>query len=171
MAQAIYTSLPEIPSLHSPPSAKNPTLLPLTPSKYASISPLLTHPSVTDNLVVSSERGRRWSTDSILDWEKLNRMKWLEDEGIKEQRIGDGTKEKLKLEWGSWFELNGETEVLTMESLPYVAKPRSTTPSLTYPFIDSIPTSSRPVLFPRSIPKSSLIDFYQFQSFYLSMRE
>lgn len=122
-AQLIYSRLPRLPNVHDPPSSSNMTLLPLTPSRYATISPLLTHPSLLPlhPIPASAEGGRRWSSNSIFDFQRTNRYKWCEDPAIKIRREGRGengeNESGVKLEWGAWFELNDEGEDLTSESL------------------------------------------------------
>lgn len=110
-SQALYTTLPPLPSKYTAFSPTNQYLLPMTPSQYAPLSPMLTHPSISDTKPTSSEYGRRWSTNSMYYF--ADHINWSEDPAIKKRREGPEGKE---LDWGAWCEFTGD-EKITTESL------------------------------------------------------
>ena len=117
----IYSNLPHLPleSKIDIPSPSNPTLLPLSKSSFAPLSPLLTHPSQCLHGPQTNERGRRWSEESIFDHWKAGRFSWREDEIIKREREMEGGVGKT-LKWGAWYQLEDSLDVISSATLPFV---------------------------------------------------
>ncbi|ORY87503.1 thioesterase-like superfamily-domain-containing protein [Leucosporidium creatinivorum] len=132
---ALYTVMPSLPLSPTPEpfSTVNQTLLPLTPSPYAPLTPFVTHPALCDPTPQSDEVHRRWSSNSVF-WFLPERIKWAEDLGIKARREGkaEGQQkgESLKLEWGAWCEMTDEGEEADHATLPFWADMMSSIPEL-----------------------------------------
>lgn len=115
--------MPAVPSALTPEpfSTANQTLLPLTPSAYAPVTPFITHPAECDPKPQSDEMSRRWTSNSVF-WFLPERIKWAEDLGIKARREGKAEDqqegERLKLEWGAWCEMTDEGEEADQATLP-----------------------------------------------------
>lgn len=122
-----------MPTQHLPVSAENLTLLPLSPSPYAPITPMLTHPSHADSTSQTDEEGRRWSSNSVFFFDQ--HMKWSEDEVVKARRMGKGdySEEKLELDWAAWYEFNDPKETMTSATLAFFGDIFSSVPELVRP--------------------------------------
>lgn len=118
----IYSDLPHLPLNDEigTPSPSNPTLLPLSNSAFAPISPLLTHPEHCRHGPQTKERGRRWSDESIFDHWKAGRFSWREDEQLRQEREDDQEKEGKVLKWGAWYQLDHPKDVISSATLPSV---------------------------------------------------
>ncbi|KAI5480211.1 hypothetical protein MNV49_001539 [Pseudohyphozyma bogoriensis] len=102
--QALFTKMPPLPTHREPFSTTNQNLLPLTPSRYAPITPFLTHPS---------EDGE---------------MKWSFDPKIKKQK-----EEGRSLDWGAWCEFERKEDKVDTGALGFFSDLMSSLPELLPP--------------------------------------
>lgn len=100
-ASAIFTTLPEL-TMATLPTPTEFTLMPHTPSPFARIIPLLSHPSESK------------ARESIGIFNFRKRMNWTR--GAKDVRWSNDDKEKTSLDWAGWVQLTDEQEDLRTSS-------------------------------------------------------